>query len=76
VIQDKHFIETSNTVIIRNHVSLALGSVLILYFPLIATDPEILIAIAAGTFVGVVLPDIHIKNHSGIKNSFFHGLSF
>jgi hypothetical protein len=67
----KTFIETSSSVIIRHHVGLALCSVIILYFPLIATDPEILIAIAAGTFVGVVLPDIHMKKPHLHKGLFF-----
>jgi membrane-bound metal-dependent hydrolase YbcI (DUF457 family) len=57
-------------VIIRHHVSLAIGSVLILYFPLIATDPEIVMAIAAGTVIGVVLPDIHMKKPRRHKELF------
>jgi hypothetical protein len=58
-------------VIIRHHVGLALCSVLILYFPLIATDPEILMAIAAGTVIGVVLPDIHMKKPRRHKELLF-----
>ncbi|HVP94980.1 MAG TPA: metal-dependent hydrolase [Methanoregulaceae archaeon] len=47
--------------ITRHHISLAIGSIIILYFPLISTNPVILASIGAGVCAGVVIPDIQMK---------------
>lgn len=57
--------------ITRHHISLAIGSIVILYFPLISTSPAFLAAIAAGVCIGVVIPDIQMK-----KPRHFKALSF
>ncbi|MFA5221662.1 MAG: metal-dependent hydrolase [Methanoregula sp.] len=47
--------------ITRHHIALALGSMLILYFPLVSTNVWALPAIALGVCTGAVLPDIQMK---------------
>jgi hypothetical protein len=47
--------------ITRHHVSLGLGSMAILYFPLFFTNPWVIAAVSAGVCTGVLLPDIHMK---------------
>jgi membrane-bound metal-dependent hydrolase YbcI (DUF457 family) len=47
--------------ITRHHISLAIGSIVILYFPLISIHPFVLAAIGAGVCAGVVIPDIQMK---------------
>ena len=47
--------------ITRHHISLATGSIVILYFPLISIHPFVLAAIGAGVCAGVVIPDIQMK---------------
>jgi membrane-bound metal-dependent hydrolase YbcI (DUF457 family) len=47
--------------ITRHHIALALGSMLILYFPLVSTNLWALPVIALGVCMGAVLPDIQMK---------------
>jgi hypothetical protein len=53
--------------ITRHHISLAFGSMLILYFPLVSVSPFVLAATAAGVCTGVVLPDIQMKKPREFK---------
>jgi len=54
-------------VITRHHICLAIGSTIILYFPLIAIHPSILLALGAGVCAGVVVPDIQMKKPRRIR---------
>ncbi len=47
--------------ITRHHISLALGSLIILYLPLLAGSPSLLLVLAPGVCIGAVLPDIQMK---------------
>lgn len=47
--------------ITRHHIALALGSMLILFFPLLSIDFRALVIIAAGVCTGAVLPDIQMR---------------
>jgi membrane-bound metal-dependent hydrolase YbcI (DUF457 family) len=58
-------------VITRHHISLAIGSIIILYFPLIAIHPSVLIALGAGVCAGVVVPDIQMKKPRQIRAIYF-----
>jgi inner membrane protein len=57
--------------ITRHHISLAIGSIVILYFPLISTNPAVLAAIATGVCTGVVIPDIQMKKPRHFKALYF-----
>ena len=47
--------------ITRHHISLGLGSLIILYLPLLAGCPSLLLVLAPGVCIGAVLPDIQMK---------------
>ena len=53
--------------ITRHHISLAFGSMLILYFPLVSVNPVVLAVIALGVCTVAVLPDIHMKKPTGFR---------
>ena len=57
--------------ITRHHISLAIGSITILYFPLIVIHPFVLFTMGAGVCVGVVVPDIQMKKPSRIRAIYF-----
>jgi membrane-bound metal-dependent hydrolase YbcI (DUF457 family) len=58
-------------VITRHHISLAIGSIIILYFPLIAIHPSVFIALGTGVCAGVVVPDIQMKKPRQIRAIYF-----
>lgn len=57
--------------ITRHHISLAIVSIIILYFPLIAVHPFVLIAMGAGVCAGVVVPDIQMKKPRRVGAIYF-----
>ena len=53
--------------ITRHHISLALGSLVILYLPLLAGSPSLLFVLAPGVCIGAVLPDIQMKKPANLQ---------
>ena len=47
--------------ITRHHVSLAIGSAIVLFFPLVFANPGVFAAATVGVCAGVVIPDVQMK---------------